>query len=91
MACKNCTPESYALRLSIAGWLASGHNPNQVAAILTCALSIVEDVQANGVGEAPAPLEYETFNTEENSIVTTIKKSKSTPSVQTEESSSIDE
>jgi len=90
MACKNCTPESYQLRQQIAGWLSSGHNVNQVAAILTCALSIVEDVQANGVGEAPAPLEYETF-IDESSVITTIKNSKSTPSVQTEESSSIDE
>lgn len=83
MACNNCTPESYALRQQIHNWLVSGHNPNQVAAILTCALATVEDVRVNGVGEPPAPLEYETFNTEENSVVTTIKKSKSTPSVQT--------
>lgn len=89
MACKNCTPESYQLRQQIAGWLSSGYNVNQVAAILTCALSIVEDVQANGIGEAPAPLEYETITNEIGSI-TTIKTS-STPSVQTEESSSIDE
>lgn len=89
MACKNCTPESYQLRQQIHGWLSSGHNVNQVAAILTCALSIVEDVQANGIGEAPAPLEYETITNEIGSI-TTIKTS-STPSVQTEESSSIDE
>ena len=88
MACKNCTPESYQLRQQIHGWLSSGYNINQVASILTCALSIVEDVQANGVGEAPV-IEYETI-ANEIGFITTIK-TPSTPSVQTEESSSIDE
>lgn len=89
MACKNCTMETYELRQQIANWLSSGYSTNQVASILTCNLSIVEDVQANGVGEAPV-IEYETFE-DESSVITAIKGSKSAEAMKEPKSSSIDE